>query len=513
MILTYPAVSCRFLPPQPEAIAMTTEPRSWLDRSEWAGRVYSGGWRPTTRGTLDVHEPATGTRLAVVGAAAPGDVEAAAVRASRAQDAWARVHPHQRIQVLCEARRLLGAHSAEIREWIVRESGGVPLKADYEIAAGLAQLTQAAALAGLPRGEVLTPQVPGQASIAWRVPVGVVGVINPWNAGLLFAMRVLAPALALGNAVVLKPDPHTPVTGGVVVARLMEDAGLPEGLLHVLPGGADVGRAVAVDPNIALVSFTGSTATGREIARTAAGTLKKVALELGGKNSIIVLEDADVEAAARAGALSSFIYQGQGCVCAGRHLVHADLLDRYSGELVRQAEALRVGDPMEEGVVVGPVISERQALRVERIVSESVAAGARVRTGGRRDGLYYPPTVLDRVERSMPAFTEEIFGPVAPVMPFDDDAQAVELANDTEYGLTAAVHSASAVRAAAVAARLRTGMVHINDVCAKDSADAPFGGLGASGNGTRIGGTANLDLFTEWRWMTADDPAAASVVL
>jgi benzaldehyde dehydrogenase (NAD) len=242
------------------------------------------------------------------------------------------------------------------------------------------------------------------------------------------------------------------------------------------------------------------------VARLAGEGLKRVSLELGGKNSIIVLEDADIEAAAAAGAASTFGYQGQACVAAGRHLVHTDLIEAYTDALVGQANAMRIGDPRTEHVTIGPVISERQVLRIERIVEESVAAGARLRTGGRRDGLFYPPTVLDRVERGMPAFTDEIFGPVAPVIPFRSEAEAVEIANDTAYGLTAAVHSGSVPKATGVAERLRTGMVHINDVCAKDAANAPFGGMGVSGNGSRIGGTASLEQFTQWRWMTIPKP-------
>ncbi|TPQ21231.1 aldehyde dehydrogenase family protein [Streptomyces sporangiiformans] len=475
---------------------------TWLGSAKWTGKIYSGGWRQSEGGTQQVSEPATGEQLAEVGVAAPADVARAGALAARAQRDWAEVAPPERAEVLLRASRVLRDHSGAIREWIVRESGGVPAKGDYEIAAGRSQLAQAAGLASLPGGEVLTPPVPGQVSYAWRVPLGVVGVINPWNAPLLFAMRALAPALVLGNAVLLKPDPHTPVSGGVIVARMFEDAGLPEGLLHVLPGGIGTGQAIVADPHVAMVSFTGSTEAGRAVARAAGEGLKRVALELGGKNSIVVLDDADVDAAAASGAMSSFGYQGQACVAAGRHLVHADLVEPYTESLIRQAKALRMGDPREEGVAIGPVISERQVVRIERIVGESVAAGARVLTGGRRDGLFYPPTVLDHVERTMPAFTEEIFGPVAPIVPFRTDAEAVEIANDTEYGLTAAVHSRSVPRATAVAEQLRTGMVHLNDVSAKDAANAPFGGMGASGNGSRIGGTANLEQFTQWRWMT-----------
>ncbi len=475
---------------------------TWPHAAEWAGRIYSGGWRVSEGGTSQVSEPATGASLAEVGVAAPEDVARAGAEAARAQRAWARTAPGERAEVLLRAAGALREHTEVVREWIVRESGGVPAKGDYEITGGLGQLAQAAALALLPQGEILTPTVPGRASHAYRVPLGVVAVINPWNAPLLFALRALAPALALGNAVLLKPDPHTPVSGGVLVACLFEEAGLPDGLLHVLPGDAETGRAVVTDPHVAMVSFTGSTEAGRAVARAASAGPKRVALELGGKNALVVLDDADVEAAAAAGALSSFGYQGQACVAAGRHLVHAALVEPYTEALLRHARALRVGDPRARGVALGPVISEHQVLRIERIVGDSVAAGARLLTGGQRDGLFYPPTVLDRVGRAMPAYTEEIFGPVAPVIPFRTDEEAVEIANDTEYGLTAAVHSRSVPRALGVAGQLRTGMVHINDVCAKDAPNAPFGGMGASGNGSRVGGSANLEQFTQWRWLT-----------
>ncbi|WP_405764249.1 aldehyde dehydrogenase family protein [Streptomyces sp. NBC_00080] len=475
---------------------------TWPAPAGWAGKIYSGGWRDPEGGTRQVIEPATGRTLAEVGVASPADVAQAGARAAHAAGDWAAATPSRRIEILLRVCAALREHSATVRDWIVRESAGVPAKGDYEIAAALAQLTHAVALASLPQGEVLTPQISGGGSLAWRVPLGVVGVITPWNAPLLFAMRALAPALALGNAVLLKPDPLTPVSGGLLVAQMFEEAGLPDGVLHVLPGGVETGQAVAADPHIAMVSFTGSTEAGRAVARVAGEGLKRVSLELGGKNSIIVLEDADVEAAATAGAASSFGYQGQACVAAGRHLVHADLVEAYTDALVGHAKAMRLGDPRTEGVTIGPVISERQAARIERIVDESLAAGARLLTGGRRDGLFYPPTVLDRVKRTAPAFTEEIFGPVAPVVPFHSEAEAIELANDTAYGLTAAVHSHSVPRATAVAEQLRTGMAHINDVTAKDAANAPFGGMGISGNGSRIGGTASLELFTQWRWMT-----------
>jgi benzaldehyde dehydrogenase (NAD) len=321
-------------------------------------------------------------------------------------------------------------------------------------------------------------------------------------------MRSVGPALALGNAIVLKPDANTPISGGVVLARLFEEAGLPENLLHVLPGGADVGQALVSDPHVRMISFTGSTATGRLVGETAGRLLKRTVLELGGNSPLVVLDDADIEAASSAGAWGSFLHQGQICIAVSRHLVHESIVEEYTAALVERAQRLPVGNPATEEVALGPIINERQIGRVRRIIDESVAQGAKLRAGGSNDGPFFQATVLGDVSTSMPAYAEEIFGPVAPVISFRDDAEAVELANGTEWGLAAAVQSASPQRAAAIAEQLRAGMVHINDQTVNEEPPAPFGGFGASSNGGHFGGVANLELWTEWQWLTARDKAS-----
>src|SRR6185437_1049942 len=327
-----------------------------------------------------------------------------------------------------------------------------------------------------PWGHLLPSSEPGRESVARRVPLGVVGVISPWNFPQILSVRAVAPALALGNAVILKPDVQTAVSGGALIARLFAEAGLPDGLLHVLPGDAGPGAALTEDPNVAMISFTGSTAVGREVGATAGRTLKRVSLELGGNNALIVLDDADLEVASSAGAWSAFLHQGQICMTAGRHIVAAAVADEYLDRLAKRASALPVGDPFTEQVALGPLISERQLANVDRILTETVAAGAQVRAGGIHDRLYYQPTVLADVSTSMPAFREEIFGPVAPVLVVQDDDEAVAVANDTEYGLVAAVQTGSPDRGREIAARLRTGIVHINDQTLNNDAYAPFGG-------------------------------------
>jgi benzaldehyde dehydrogenase (NAD) len=307
--------------------------------------------------------------------------------------------------------------------------------------------------------------------------------------------------------VILKPDPQTPVSGGAMFAAVFREAGLPEGLLQVVVGGADVGEAIVTDPNVTRVSFTGSTGAGRRVGELAGGLLKRVSLELGGNNAFVVLDDADLEAAASAGAFASFQFQGQVCFATGRHIVHRSIAAAYIDLLAEKANRLRLGDPYREEVDLGPIVNERQLERVDGIVRRSVEGGARVVVGGTHEGLFYRPTVLTDVTTGQAAWREEIFGPVAPVVVFDTDEEALALANDSEYGLSGAVYSRSISRGLALAQRMRSGMVHVNDQTVNDEATIPFGGMGASGNGARFGGAANWDEFTEWQWVTVrDDP-------
>jgi benzaldehyde dehydrogenase (NAD) len=315
-------------------------------------------------------------------------------------------------------------------------------------------------------------------------------------------MRSVAPALALGNAVILKPDVQTPVIGGALIAQLFADAGLPEGVLQMLPGGPATGDALVRHPMVNMISFTGSTAVGRSIGSTCGQMLKKCILELGGNNALVVLEDADLDAASSSGAWGAFLHQGQICMQAGRHLVHRSVADRYAQLLSARAQALHVGDPHAGPAHLGPLINDRQAERVQKVVDDAVSGGAQVVTGGRREGRYYWPTVLSGVRPTMGAFTDEIFGPVAPITVFDTDEEAVALVNSSPYGLTAAVHTRNIPRGVSLAQRLKSGMVHVNDQTVNNEFHVPFGGMGASSNGGRFGGPANLDEFTQTQWVS-----------
>ncbi len=462
-------------------------------------------WEPGTGAAIEDIEPATGRHVATVNGSTVEDVARATTAAKAAQPAWAETSYQERARILRKAADIYEANREEFGTWTMRETGASHSKMHHESNFAYGEILSAATLPWQPYGSLVPTAVKGRLSMVRRIPVGVVGAITPWNSPSVLGMRVVAPALALGNAVVLKPDPQTPVIGGAMFEAVFREAGLPDGLLQIVVGGADVGEALVTDPNVALVSFTGSTAAGRRVGELAGGRLKKVSLELGGNNAFIVLDDADLEAATAAGAFSSFQFQGQVCFAAGRHIVHESVAGDYVDALRDKAQKLRLGDPYREDVQLGPIVNEKQVRRVDDIVRRSVDGGARLVTGGTYEGLFYQPTVLADVKQDVPAWTDEIFGPVAPVTTFRTDEEALALANASDYGLVGAVYSRSLSRGLSIANRIKAGMVHVNDGTLNDEATIPFGGSGLSGNGSRYGGEANLDNFTEWQWVTVRD--------
>ncbi|HET6290603.1 MAG TPA: aldehyde dehydrogenase family protein, partial [Amycolatopsis sp.] len=357
----------------------------FLDSSTWTDRIFAGGsWVPGSGGTRDVTEPATGAVLGSVGIASAEDAAKAAETAAEAQRAWAATPHVRRAAVLREAARLWSEYADEIRWWNVREVGAVPGVAGFSLHVAEQECYEAAALPGRPYGELLPSEEP-RLSMARRVPAGVVAVISPFNMPIILGIRSVAPALALGNAVILKPDPRTAVTGGVVLARIFEEAGLPPGVLQMLPGGADVGETLVTHPAVRVISFTGSTGAGRKVGELAGKHLKRAHLELGGNSALIVLDDADVDEAAGVAAFGSFFHQGQICMTTGRHLVHERLYDDFVERLAAKAAAMRVGDPARDEVALGPIIDAGQRDKIHELVTASVAAGARVAAGAEYD--------------------------------------------------------------------------------------------------------------------------------
>ena len=402
-------------------------------RAVWDGRIFvDGEFRtPDGGGTLTVLDKAAQAPIGNAGVASVADVDSAVRAARAAQPDWAAQPYDVRAGVLRAAAAELQSRADEFSELLVRETGCIAGKAAYEIGAAANELFEAAALTSRPIAQIIPSHNPTRVSVAERLPRGVVGCITPWNFPLVLGMRIVAPALALGNAVVLKPSPETPLSGGLVLAELFATAGLPAGLLQVLPGGVDVGQALVAHPDVAMIHFTGSTRTGRQIAEVAGRALKHCSLELGGDNALAVLDDADVDHAAMIGAWSAFHYQGQTCITAGRHIVARELYDRYVEALAARARAITVGDPMDDGVGLGPMVNEAQRDRAHQMLEAAVAAGARIVEGGTYDGLFYRPTVVVDVPLDSELWQAEIFAPIAPVVAVDSDDEALELVNDT----------------------------------------------------------------------------------
>lgn len=479
-----------------------TTPRL-LDVSEFEGRIFiDGEWVAGSGGTVASVAPATGETLAEVGLAGVDDVHRAAESAAAAQREWAALPHPARAAVLRRAGALWEEHAAEISDWNIREVGAIPALAGFALHVSAAECYEAAALPSAPLGTVLSSEEP-RISLAEQVPVGVVAVISPFNVPLILGIRAVAPALALGNAVLLKPDPRTTITGGVAMVRIFEEAGLPKGVLQLVPGGAEVGAALVTEPLVRVIAFTGSTRAGRSVGELAGKHLKRAHLELGGNSAFIVREDADVDQAVNLATWGSFLHQGQICMTVGRHIVHESRFEEYVSKLAAKADSMVVGDPAAGQVHLGPLIDEVQVERVHGLVQDAVAAGALLAAGGTFEGLFYRPTVLVNPPRDAAAYCDEVFGPVASVVPFTDDDEAVALASATEYGLSLGIVSRDALGALDLARRIPTGIVHINDQTVNDEANTPFGGVGSSGTGSRHGGTAaNIEAFTETRWIT-----------
>jgi benzaldehyde dehydrogenase (NAD) len=472
-----------------------------LETSIWDKKLFLEGWVDGHGDTAEVTDKATGEVLGRVAVATVADVEKACNLAAKALTEWAGTSAAKRAEIVRKAGELLETkYKDEAVYWLVREAGSAKFKSAFEVQLTVAHFNNSAEFATKPeRTTVVSTDT--MRSYYDRVPLGVVGVIGPFNFPLILGLRSVSAALATGNTVVLKPSLNTAISGGYLIARLFEEAGLPKNVLQVLPGEGPTGAALAENPQVAMIAFTGSTNVGKKIGAAAGAALKRVSLELGGKNPFIVLPDADLELAARAGAFGTFLHQGQICMTTGLHLVHESLSDAYAKRVAELGGELRVGDPWKEEVALGPIISAKQVANIDRIVKETVAAGAELVGGGTHQGLFYQPTVLKNVPANSPAFKEEIFGPVAVVIPYKTEDEALAIANGTGFGLSAAIFG-ELEHARNVAAKVDSGMVHINDQTVMEDARVPFGGTHQSGNPTRIGGVSDLEEYTTFRWTT-----------
>lgn len=463
----------------------------------------AGQWRVGRLGeTADDVDPWSDDVLVRLPLANADDADAAFRGAADAQPDWAATLPTERAEVFHRAARIMEDRRDEIVDWLIREAGGIRPRAEWEWTAVRAVLLESASYPTRAAGAILPAAlIPGKENRVYKRPLGVVTVISPWNFPLQLSARSVAPALALGNAVVLKPASTTPITGGLLLAKILEEAGLPPGVLSVVIGPSrELGDVVVTHPLTRFVSFTGSTPVGEHIATTAPMTRR--ALELGGNGPLLILDDADLDAAVDAATFGSFFHQGQICMATNRVVVADAVYDEVVDRLTERVRSLVTGDPKDPATQIGPMIDDDQLGHVLDLVERAEKDGADVRVRGERSGpagrVLGPHLLLGTNDVATAA--EEVFGPVATVIRARDDDDAVRIANDTEYGLSSAVFSRDVERAVRVGLRIDAGMTHVNDTTVNDEPNTAFGGEKGSGVG-RFGGEWAIDEFTTDHWI------------
>lgn len=481
-----------------------TEPQNLLERES---KMYM---TPYIRGKTievdnasmsDVKNPYDRSTFAQVYMAGEADMRQAIDAAADAFPAWSKSPPAAREGVLIKAATLIEERREKIVDILISEAGSTVIKAGFEVMFTANMLRSAAGEARRINGDVLPSDVPGLISMAMRKPLGVVAGISPFNFPLILGTKKLCMAIAAGNTFVHKPSEKTSLLA-LAVAEVFNDAGLPEGVLNVVPGdGPTLAKVVVEDPRVRLVTFTGSTAVGRILAGQCGKAGKKLILEMGGKSPLVILKDAELEYAVDTAAFGTFIHQGQICMAGTRIIVEAPIYDDFVKRFAEKVAGLKHGDPRDPATIIGPLIRARQCPFIKGHLDDAVAKGARIATGGDYEGQVFQPTVLADVTPEMSAFRTELFGPVATVTRADNADQALELANDSSYGLSSAVLTNDLQQALRFAEELEAGMVHINGPTVHDEPHIPFGGVKDSGSG-REGGRWSMEEMTETKWIT-----------
>lgn len=468
-------------------------------------QLLAGEWRDgSSDDSRSVTDPYSGDTLARIRSATSDDLDAAYQKAAEAQVAWAHTPPAERSALMHRAVAIFDQRKDEIIDWLIRESGSTRLKANIEWGSARGITQEAASMPTRAQGATMSSNIPKKENFAYRRPLGVVGVISPWNFPLHLSQRSVAPALALGNAVVIKPASDTPVTGGLLLGRIFEEAGLPPGLLSVVIGpGSAIGDDFVAHPIPSLISFTGSTPIGKNIGRIATGGrwLKKVALELGGNSPFVVLGDADIEQAVKAAVFGKFLHQGQICMAINRIIVDQQVYQQFVEGFIAHVRKLSVGDPSVMETAIGPIINKSQLEGLQKKIARAKEQGAEVLLEGDIHGQMMPPHVFGEVTPDMEISRDEIFGPLVGIQKARDEQHALDLANETEFGLSSAVFSGDLYRGLEFARKIQAGMTHVNDMPVNDEAHMPFGGEKNSGLG-RFNGDWALEEFSTVQWVS-----------
>lgn len=470
-------------------------------------KMYIGGkWVDAQGGgTFEDYNPYTGEVYARVPRGKRIDATCAIEAAQAAFPEWANSAPGFRRKLFLKAADIFEKRQDELVRVLSEETGSTIGIAMFQMFFVPGLYREAAAQAYSVTGEVIPADYPGAFFMALRQPAGVVGAFGPFNVPYILSSRAFALPLAYGNTAVLKPSEEAPISGGLLLAEIFEEAGFPPGVLNVITHTRDdapeIGDELIAHPAVRRISFTGSTDVGRIIAEKAGHYLKRSVLELGGKDPLIILRDADLEFAADAAAWGAFLHQGQICMSTERIIIEKPIANAFIDKLAQRAKALKVGDPRDPTTAIGPLINQAALNRVHKHVQQAVAGGAELVTGGTYEGLVYHPTVVTNVKYDMPLFTDQTFGPIAPIIVVNDAEEALQVANNSKYGLSSGIITHDFNQALLMARKLETGMVHIGDQTVNDEPQVPFGGVKDSGFG-RMGGKAALDEFTELRWVS-----------
>ncbi|WP_106769238.1 aldehyde dehydrogenase family protein [Paenibacillus faecalis] len=473
--------------------------------SDKYSKLYINGiWRDGSSETIyDNVNPYNNEVIASIKLANQNDIDEAYESAKQAQKNWAKTPAEEKKKVFHRAVELMQERKDELVKAMVKEAGCSVIKASTEVMVSIRIIDDAVKFIDrMDSPQVFPSQVPGKENRVYRHPAGVVGLIAPFNFPLVSAIRCLAVAIAVGDAVVLKPDSQTYISGGPMIADIFEEAGLPNGVLNVVAfDPAEVGDYLVEHPVPRIISFTGSTTVGRHIGELCGRHLKRASLELGGNNPFIVLEDANLEQAVDAAIFSKFFNSGQICVCTNRFFVHRKHYDEFIERFVERAKELPYGNPSDPKVVIGPLINEKQVQKVLDIVETAKQEGARLVLEGQRDGNVVTPFVFADVNQQSKLAQTEIFGPIATIIPFDTEEEVLEWANNTEYGLSGAIFTQNLENGVTLSRLIESGMTHINDSTVAFDVNAPFGGEKASGIG-HYGGDYGFEEMTTTKWIS-----------
>lgn len=464
-------------------------------------QFIAGEWREGRGQVLSNHNPLTGDLLYAYKAATKEDVDDAYTAAEKAQKEWAKTSPAYKKEMIAKLSATIAEMKDEFISIMIEEGGSTLPKYMFEYTDSINVAQDALHYPFMMDGKIMPSNVPDKENYVWKSPKGVVCVIAPYNFPILLALRSVIPAVACGNAVVLKPASDTPASG-MLIGEFFERAGFPKGLVNVVAGkGSDIGDYIVEHPIPAMISFTGSTEVGQHIGGLASAQCKDIALELGGNNTMIILDDADVVQASKAAIFGTYCHQGQVCMCTNRVIATPKVYEAFVENFVAMTQATKVGNPTENDTFIGPIINQAQVESIEKIVKDTIAAGATVALEGKTEGSLIHPWVFTNITNDMPAAKFEVFGPVCAIIRAKDEADAIRICNDTEYGLSNSVFTRDLYHGMQVARQMDSGMVHVNDQPINHEPHVMFGGAKYSGIG-RFNGPWGIEKFTTDKWIS-----------